>query len=178
MWLTHFWHSWSQFFIFAWDVTAEGILRTGVLICLVDHWIDDIRCWAQNWYSIGNTSVALSHLFVKGWQTNLVNLQRCLFTILVQNQSWEPKFWPLTLVSYFYDMFSEIWVHWCTLTPLDVKFHWVDMITIRWSQFQSVSKKTLKFFYFEGVGDLYWYPFDKRTSSINQVSKLRTNVGY
>ena len=36
MWLTHFWHSWSQFFIFAWDVTAGGILRTGVLICLVD----------------------------------------------------------------------------------------------------------------------------------------------
>ena len=35
MWLTHFWHSWSQFFIFAWDVTAGGILRTGVLICLV-----------------------------------------------------------------------------------------------------------------------------------------------
>ena len=32
MWLTHFWHSWSQFFIFAWDVTAGGILRTGVLI--------------------------------------------------------------------------------------------------------------------------------------------------
>ena len=30
-----FWHSWSQFFIFAWDVTAGGILRTGVLICLV-----------------------------------------------------------------------------------------------------------------------------------------------
>ena len=29
------WHSWSQFFIFAWDVTAGGILRTGVLICLV-----------------------------------------------------------------------------------------------------------------------------------------------
>ena len=37
MWLTHFWHSWSQFFIFAWDVTAGGILRTGVLICLVDY---------------------------------------------------------------------------------------------------------------------------------------------
>ena len=36
MWLTHFWHSWSQFFIFAWDVTAGGILRTGVLICLVN----------------------------------------------------------------------------------------------------------------------------------------------
>ena len=36
MWLTHFWHSWSQFFIFAWDVTAGGILRTGVLICLVE----------------------------------------------------------------------------------------------------------------------------------------------
>ena len=35
MWLTHFWHSCSQFFIFAWDVTAGGILRTGVLICLV-----------------------------------------------------------------------------------------------------------------------------------------------
>ena len=35
MWLTHFWHSWNQFFIFAWDVTAGGILRTGVLICLV-----------------------------------------------------------------------------------------------------------------------------------------------
>ena len=35
MWLTHFWHSRSQFFIFAWDVTAGGILRTGVLICLV-----------------------------------------------------------------------------------------------------------------------------------------------
>ena len=35
MWLTHFWHSWSQFFIFAWEVTAGGILRTGVLICLV-----------------------------------------------------------------------------------------------------------------------------------------------
>ena len=35
MWLTPFWHSWSQFFIFAWDVTAGGILRTGVLICLV-----------------------------------------------------------------------------------------------------------------------------------------------
>ena len=35
MWLTHFWHTWSQFFIFAWDVTAGGILRTGVLICLV-----------------------------------------------------------------------------------------------------------------------------------------------
>ena len=35
MWLTHFWHSWSQFFIFAWDITAGGILRTGVLICLV-----------------------------------------------------------------------------------------------------------------------------------------------
>ena len=36
MWLTHFWHSWSQFFIFAWDVTGGGgILRTGVLICLV-----------------------------------------------------------------------------------------------------------------------------------------------
>ena len=38
MWLTHFWHSWSQFFIFAWDVTAGGILRTGVLICLVFTW--------------------------------------------------------------------------------------------------------------------------------------------
>ena len=38
MWLTHFWHSWSQFFIFAWDVTAGGILRTGVLICLVWSW--------------------------------------------------------------------------------------------------------------------------------------------
>ena len=25
----------SKFFIFAWDVTAGGILRTGVLICLV-----------------------------------------------------------------------------------------------------------------------------------------------
>ena len=25
----------NQFFIFAWDVTAGGILRTGVLICLV-----------------------------------------------------------------------------------------------------------------------------------------------
>ena len=37
MWLTHFWHSWSQFFIFAWDVTAGGILRTGVLICLVRY---------------------------------------------------------------------------------------------------------------------------------------------
>ena len=37
MWLTHFWHSWSQFFIFAWDVTAGGILRTGVLIYLVDN---------------------------------------------------------------------------------------------------------------------------------------------
>ena len=37
MWLTHFWHSWSQFFIFAWDVTAGGILRTGVLICLVEQ---------------------------------------------------------------------------------------------------------------------------------------------
>ena len=37
MWLTHFWHSWSQFFIFAWDVTAGGILRTGVLICLVSN---------------------------------------------------------------------------------------------------------------------------------------------
>ena len=36
MWLTHFWRSWSQFFIFAWDVTAGGILRTGVLICLVE----------------------------------------------------------------------------------------------------------------------------------------------
>ena len=35
MWLTHFWHSWSQFFIFAWDVTAGVFLRTGVLICLV-----------------------------------------------------------------------------------------------------------------------------------------------
>ena len=39
MWLTHFWHSRSQFFIFAWDVTAGGILRTGVLICLVLSWI-------------------------------------------------------------------------------------------------------------------------------------------
>ena len=38
MWLTHFWHSWSQFFIFAWDVTAGGILRTGVLICPVVNW--------------------------------------------------------------------------------------------------------------------------------------------
>ena len=38
MWLTYFWHSWSQFFIFAWDVTAGGILRTGVLICLVRFW--------------------------------------------------------------------------------------------------------------------------------------------
>ena len=36
MWLTHFWRSWSQFFIFAWDVTAGGILRMGVLICLVN----------------------------------------------------------------------------------------------------------------------------------------------
>ena len=41
MWLTHFWHSWSQFFIFAWDVTAGGILRTGVLICLVPY----CGCW-------------------------------------------------------------------------------------------------------------------------------------
>ena len=40
MWLTQFWHSWSQFFIFAWDVTAGGILRTGVLICLVFYVID------------------------------------------------------------------------------------------------------------------------------------------
>ena len=42
MWLTHFWHSWSQFFIFAWDVTAGGILRTGVLICLVYHY--ELKC--------------------------------------------------------------------------------------------------------------------------------------
>ena len=50
MWLTHFWHSWSQFFIFAWDVTAGGILRTGVLICLVIkaeqfHWLSSF--WQQ-----------------------------------------------------------------------------------------------------------------------------------
>ena len=49
MWLTHFWHSWSQFFIFAWDVTAEGILRTGVLICLVVStfrwvWCPELLC--------------------------------------------------------------------------------------------------------------------------------------
>ena len=43
MWLTHFWHSWSQFFIFAWDVTAGGILRTGVLICLVSWGFNDYK---------------------------------------------------------------------------------------------------------------------------------------
>ena len=46
MWLTHFWHSWSQFFIFAWDVTAGGILRTGVLICLVD-----VNCMFGPWWN-------------------------------------------------------------------------------------------------------------------------------
>ena len=48
MWLTHFWHSWSQFFIFAWDVTAGGILRTGILICLVgsDNGLAPGRCQA------------------------------------------------------------------------------------------------------------------------------------
>ena len=48
MWLTHFWHSWSQFFIFAWDVTAGGILRTGVLICLVCAWTNG---WVNNRYA-------------------------------------------------------------------------------------------------------------------------------
>ena len=43
MWLTHFWHSWSQFFIFAWDVTAGGILRTGVLICLVIFFYQNVK---------------------------------------------------------------------------------------------------------------------------------------
>ena len=33
--VTHSFLAWSQFFIFAWDVTAGGILRTGILICLV-----------------------------------------------------------------------------------------------------------------------------------------------
>ena len=57
MWLTHFWHSWSQFFIFAWDVTAGGILRTGVLICLVDITIDLFNLEDQ--YSPWNNGAAL-----------------------------------------------------------------------------------------------------------------------
>ena len=50
MWLTHFWHSWSQFFIFAWDVTAGGILRTGVLICLVIFKLNLFLRFTQNIY--------------------------------------------------------------------------------------------------------------------------------
>ena len=37
------------------------------------------------------------------------------------------------------------------------------------------------FVYFGGVGDFYWYLFDKRTGNqlcLNQVLKLGTNVGY
>ena len=55
MWLTHFWHSWSQFFIFAWDVTAGGILRTGFLICLVgsDNGLSPGRRQAIIWTNAG-----------------------------------------------------------------------------------------------------------------------------
>ena len=52
MWLTHFWHSWSQFFIFAWDVTAGGILRTGVLICLV-YILPQSLQWCMQYHRCG-----------------------------------------------------------------------------------------------------------------------------
>ena len=57
----------------------------------------------------------------------------------------------------------------------------LKMITIGWSHFQSASNKPLKFVYFGRVGYFNWYPCDKRTnceSCVNQVVKIRTNVGY
>ena len=46
--------SWSQYFIFAWDVTAGGILRTGVLICLVYSYVsDDTTCMYQGSVFVG-----------------------------------------------------------------------------------------------------------------------------
>ena len=55
-----------------------------------------------------------------------------------------------------------------------------NVITFRWSQFQSASSKPFKFCIFIGMSDCYRYPFDKKTGSqqwANQVLKQRTNVG-
>ena len=78
MWLTHFWHSWSQFFIFAWDVTAGGILRTGVLICLVgsDNGLAPTRRQATIWTN--DRKFTVTHIWVTRlnelthWDQNLM----------------------------------------------------------------------------------------------------------
>ena len=76
MWLTHFWHSWSQVFIFAWDVTAGGILRTGVLICLVLIYINDLCSVCKHTFPIlfaDDTNLFSSGKEIKTLETNINN---------------------------------------------------------------------------------------------------------
>ena len=104
MWLTHFWHSWSQFFIFAWDVTAGGILRTGVLICLVgsDNGLAPIWCQAITWTnddsSIGPLGTQFSEIWIKVWRFSFNKIH-----LKMLSAEWQPfcSIWNVLMICHW-----------------------------------------------------------------------------
>ena len=150
MWLTHFWHSWSQFFIFAWDVTAGGILRTGVLICLVgsDIGLSPVRLprSKENYRSV----------IFKSWFIFICRLPApCLIKSRSASITGEQM--------YFKDFNSQNETHWChnNVNPLRAKFfrvniniylHFVSFIHIDMTQVLEILPQAVyDFKYFHGL---------------------------
>ena len=123
MWLTHFWHSWSHFFIFAWDVTAGGILRTGVLICLVliyMYYFNDIIIWI--------------------WGFICMILEPHLTPINSSLRQWRMQYIPRNIHTGFALLCFVVVIHWLifpypsgllhwhcgnlTIAPVPTKQHW------------------------------------------------------
>ena len=123
MWLTHFWHSWSQFFIFAWDVTAGGILRTGVLICLVDNKSALVQAMAWHW---------------KGDKAFTEPLMTQFTDIYLSPGLWLNSFWPSDAVWWYRSgsTLVQVMVCWLMAPSHCLGKFWFIMCEVHWQSLE------------------------------------------